>query len=218
MRESPSRKDLGSYYTPAAVVRTLVSWATKRGPSGPVLDPSCGDGRFLVGLEDGRRGCRPRCRQRGCPTCGRRDRHGGLLRVGSGSESPVRRRCRQPALHPVSAVQWPGPARSTCLLRRARGAAVRPVFVVGAVRGRGLEPAEAGRMPGFRGSRRNRTRGLRARCRSPSPSFLRARRSDRRPGEAVPGPLGRLLASAGIRIRRTGRFHSLRSARCASNR
>ena len=52
MRESPSRKDLGSYYTPAAVVRTLVSWVRERGPSGPVLDPSCGDGRFLTGLED----------------------------------------------------------------------------------------------------------------------------------------------------------------------
>lgn len=52
MRESPSRKDLGSYYTPPAVVRTLVSWATKRGLSGSVLDPSCGDGRFLADLED----------------------------------------------------------------------------------------------------------------------------------------------------------------------
>ena len=51
MRESPNRKDLGSYYTPPAVVRTLVSWATLRGLSGSVLDPSCGDGRFLVDLE-----------------------------------------------------------------------------------------------------------------------------------------------------------------------
>ena len=30
MRESPSRKDLGSYYTPPEVVRTLVSWATEQ--------------------------------------------------------------------------------------------------------------------------------------------------------------------------------------------
>ncbi len=52
MRETPTRKDLGSYYTPAAVVRTLVSWATKRGLDGSVLDPSCGDGRFLDDLED----------------------------------------------------------------------------------------------------------------------------------------------------------------------
>jgi len=52
MRETPTRKDLGSYYTPPAVVRTLVSWATKRGLSGSVLDPSCGDGRFLADLED----------------------------------------------------------------------------------------------------------------------------------------------------------------------
>ena len=52
MRESPSRKDLGSYYTPAAVVRTLVSWVRERGPGGPVLDPSCWTERFLAGLED----------------------------------------------------------------------------------------------------------------------------------------------------------------------
>lgn len=52
MRESPSRKDLGSYYTPPEVVRTLVSWATEEDSDGPVLDPSCGDGRFLAGLRD----------------------------------------------------------------------------------------------------------------------------------------------------------------------
>lgn len=52
MSESPSRKELGSYYTPRAVVRTLVSWAMRGDPSGSVLDPSCGDGRFLSGLKD----------------------------------------------------------------------------------------------------------------------------------------------------------------------
>ena len=52
MREAPSRKDLGSYYTPPAVLGTLVSWATRGDLSGSVLDPSCGDGRFLAGLED----------------------------------------------------------------------------------------------------------------------------------------------------------------------
>ena len=51
MSEVPSRKDLGAYYTPPAVVRTLVSWATRREPNGPVLDPACGDGRFLAGLK-----------------------------------------------------------------------------------------------------------------------------------------------------------------------
>ncbi len=52
MREPLSRKDFGSYYTPPAVVRTLVSWAMRGGRNGPVLDPSCGDGRFLAGLEE----------------------------------------------------------------------------------------------------------------------------------------------------------------------
>ena len=52
MSTSSSRKDLGSYYTPLAVVRELVSWAIRGDVSGPVLDPACGDGRFLAGLEN----------------------------------------------------------------------------------------------------------------------------------------------------------------------
>ena len=52
MSASPHRKDLGSYYTPPAVVRALVSWAVRGEPGGPVLDPACGDGRFLAGLDD----------------------------------------------------------------------------------------------------------------------------------------------------------------------
>ena len=51
MSQPISPKDLGAYYTPPEVVRALVSWATK-GERGPVLDPSCGDGRFLVGLRN----------------------------------------------------------------------------------------------------------------------------------------------------------------------
>lgn len=52
MSSPPTRKDLGSYYTPPAVVHALVSWAMRGDLSGSVLDPACGDGRFLAGLED----------------------------------------------------------------------------------------------------------------------------------------------------------------------
>ena len=53
MSGSPDIKHLGAYYTPPGVVRALVDWAT-RGKSDPdVLDPSCGDGRFLEGLRRG---------------------------------------------------------------------------------------------------------------------------------------------------------------------
>lgn len=52
MPQPTRRKDLGSYYTPPEVVRALVSWAMRVQPGGPVLDPSCGDGRFLAGLTD----------------------------------------------------------------------------------------------------------------------------------------------------------------------
>jgi len=41
-------KASGAYYTPDAVVRSLVSWAV-RDETDAMLDPSCGDGRFLMG-------------------------------------------------------------------------------------------------------------------------------------------------------------------------
>lgn len=44
---APSRKDRGAFYTPDAAVRSLVHWAVRR-PTDRMLDPSCGDGRFLV--------------------------------------------------------------------------------------------------------------------------------------------------------------------------
>ena len=41
------RKRNGSYFTPSSVVRTLVSWAV-RSDSDTLIDPSCGDGRFIA--------------------------------------------------------------------------------------------------------------------------------------------------------------------------
>ena len=47
MLESASaRKELGSFYTPKHVAQSLVKWAV-RSPDDSLLDPSCGDGRFL---------------------------------------------------------------------------------------------------------------------------------------------------------------------------
>jgi type I restriction-modification system DNA methylase subunit len=37
-----SRKEAGAYYTPDAVVATLVRWAVRE-PTDRLLDPSCGD-------------------------------------------------------------------------------------------------------------------------------------------------------------------------------
>ncbi len=51
------RKQSGSYYTPGDVVASLVRWAT-RSRDDRLIDPACGDGRFLVahpnsvGVED----------------------------------------------------------------------------------------------------------------------------------------------------------------------
>ena len=46
--DSPSeRKSLGSFYTPPEVADMLVRWVV-RSPSDRLLDPACGDGRFLA--------------------------------------------------------------------------------------------------------------------------------------------------------------------------
>lgn len=44
---STHRKSLGAYYTPPEVAATLVRWAVRR-PEDRLLDPACGDGRFLA--------------------------------------------------------------------------------------------------------------------------------------------------------------------------
>lgn len=43
-----SAKEKGAYYTPDEVVRSLLHWVV-RGPEDRLLDPSCGDGRFIAG-------------------------------------------------------------------------------------------------------------------------------------------------------------------------
>lgn len=43
-----AKKEKGAYYTPDPVVRTLLDWAI-RDETERLLDPSCGDGRFLAG-------------------------------------------------------------------------------------------------------------------------------------------------------------------------
>jgi len=45
--DSVSRKQLGAFYTDAAVVEFLVTWGLRKSRK-RVLDPSCGDGRFLA--------------------------------------------------------------------------------------------------------------------------------------------------------------------------
>lgn len=42
-----SQKDSGAYFTPDQVVTSLVRWAVRK-PSDRLLDPSCGDGRFIA--------------------------------------------------------------------------------------------------------------------------------------------------------------------------
>lgn len=51
-RQHSTPKEFGTYYTPPHVVQSLVAWATAGATDAPVLDPACGDGRFLGGLSD----------------------------------------------------------------------------------------------------------------------------------------------------------------------
>lgn len=48
--QSPDLKDLGAYYTPEEIVSFLVDWAVTGRRSLKVLDPACGDGRFIRGI------------------------------------------------------------------------------------------------------------------------------------------------------------------------
>src|SRR5439155_3154963 len=64
-------KELGQFFTPEPVARTLVNWAVRK-PADRLLDPSCGDGEFLachrrsVGIEiDAAHGARARQRAPG---------------------------------------------------------------------------------------------------------------------------------------------------------
>ncbi len=50
LSDSPDDKALGAYYTPRPVVRWLVDWAVRGSAEARLLDPSCGDGRFLDGM------------------------------------------------------------------------------------------------------------------------------------------------------------------------
>lgn len=43
-----SQKEAGAYYTPDAVVGTLLRWAVRH-EDDRLLDPACGDGRFIAG-------------------------------------------------------------------------------------------------------------------------------------------------------------------------
>src|SRR5688572_14406543 len=45
---SAKRKARGAFFTPTAIADFLVTWAVDRNPRARVLDPTCGDGAFLV--------------------------------------------------------------------------------------------------------------------------------------------------------------------------
>src|SRR5438128_442819 len=42
-----SQKEVGAYYTPDPVVASLIQWAVQHAQD-RMLDPSCGDGRFIA--------------------------------------------------------------------------------------------------------------------------------------------------------------------------
>ena len=99
------QKETGAYYTPPAAVAALVKWAARRA-SDRLLDPSCGDGRFIalqrrsVGVEQEAETSpdRPREGTRG-PDSRRR-----LFHMGYEDDGTLRVRFWKSSFHPVSAV------------------------------------------------------------------------------------------------------------------
>ena len=219
MSESPSRKDLGSYYTPPEVVRTLVAWAREQDPGGPVLDPSCGDGRFLAGWTDA---VGVDIDPAAAAEASRRT-HAEIITADffAWATSTDRRFTAVVGNPPFIRYQrFSGRARRRALefCAAQRGQAVRAVLVLGTVRRWGFPPPEAGGALGVRGSCGDRTCGVRQRCRPVSSAVVRTRRSRCGSREAIPGSLGRLLATACVRIRRTVRSDSFHSTRFAWGR
>jgi adenine-specific DNA-methyltransferase len=46
--ERQSQKETGAYYTPDSVATSLIQWVVRQAQD-RMLDPSCGDGRFIAG-------------------------------------------------------------------------------------------------------------------------------------------------------------------------
>lgn len=51
MAKRSSQKEAGAYYTPDSVVGSLLRWVIRR-EGDRLLDPSCGDGRFIAGHQN----------------------------------------------------------------------------------------------------------------------------------------------------------------------
>src|SRR5215218_2886670 len=47
-----ARKARGAFFTPPAIARFLTDWAIAKNPKARVLDPTCGDGVFLLAAGD----------------------------------------------------------------------------------------------------------------------------------------------------------------------
>ena len=119
---STRQKETGAYFTPPDVVSTLVKWAARRA-SDRLLDPSCGDGRFIalhrrsVGVEQEAESSQT-ARER---APGVLIHEGDFFTWAMRTTERFRVRCRKSSFHPISAILRQYPPGSTEPLLADRG-------------------------------------------------------------------------------------------------
>ena len=112
--DATRRKAAGAYYTPERVVKSLVRWAVRQ-PTHRLLDPSCGDGRFLrehqpsVGIEQDPESAA--VAHRAAP--GSLVHEGDFFAWASETQGAFRVRRWESAVHPISAVRGRGTRTSS---------------------------------------------------------------------------------------------------------
>ena len=199
--EGSSRKKQGAYYTPDHVVQSLVRWVARK-QSDRLLDPACGDGRFLkphpnsVGVEQDPDAARL-VHQR-VP--------GSLMHQGDffawAAQTRERFECAagNSTVHTLPKFCRSGPAGGALLLRQPWRTLLFADFFVGAVHSSCSNGPQARRKDGICRSGRNRPRALFAPFGRISSGAFQTRPRGCGAGEIVPRALGRLLAAFGVRI------------------
>ena len=197
------RKALGAYYTPPAVAAALVGWAVRR-PEDRLLDPACGDGRFLA--------LHPRStgvdRDETAARAAAEAAPGSVVHRAEFFEWALstRERFECAAGNPpfIRYQRFAGAEREARAAPRRLGGGrdLGTRLLLGAVSRRRRFPAAPRRPHGVRGSRRNRPRPLRRAGPFLVRGPLRGRAGDGDPGKTVPRALGGCLAAVRGRLRR----------------
>ncbi|WP_456647467.1 N-6 DNA methylase [Bradyrhizobium sp. LM2.3] len=157
-----TQKEAGAYYTPDPVVSSLLQWAVRR-EDDRLLDPACGDGRFIaghrnaVGIEQDLQATQVAMARAPWALV----HEGDFFSWAAETGRTLRVRGGQPAIYSISELQWGDSGLRNRSLRVPWRALFGPGIVVGTLPGLHCLTPEAGRSNGLRRPRRNRTRTIR---------------------------------------------------------